>query len=46
MHYWKNNYLEIFTEEEFNKRIELLNQLELNDKFNRKIELKNWLKNF
>jgi len=46
MHYWKNNYLEIFTEEEFNKRIELLNQLELNDKFDRKIELKNWLKNF
>ena len=46
MYYWKNNYLEIFTEEEFDKRIELLNQLELNDKFNRKIELKNWLKNF
>ena len=45
MSYWKDNYLKIFTEKEFNKRIELLNNLEDKDKFNRTMELKNWLKN-
>ena len=44
MNYWKANYLKIFSEEEFFKRIDLLKKLEIEDKFNRKIEIINWLK--
>ena len=44
MKYWKKNYLQLMTEEEFNIKLSELESLEIEDKYNRKLEIENWLK--
>jgi GMP synthase (glutamine-hydrolysing) len=44
MKYWKKNYLQLMTEEEFSLLLSKLESLETEDKYNRKLEIENWLK--
>ena len=45
MNYWKNNYLKMFNNDEFENRLDLLSKLEQENYFNRKLEIQNWLRN-
>ena len=44
MKYWKKNYLQLMTEDEFSLLLSKLESLEIEDKYNRKLEIENWLK--
>ena len=45
MNYWKQNYLKMFNNNEFENRLVLLSKLEQQNYFNRKLEIQNWLRN-